>query len=203
MRIQCFEWTMEVFHVSRRSASRVPLSVDAVTALKQHIYEQIRSKDSVFVLEFKKNRFLSVDQARELRKWMEATFTVKQHSKKSVVLSNQSGIIHVLLACDKSNFDDSPPLRKKMTKKEKLEARERARKAMTNKQGTIDHKTKDFGGDESVVPTAIVEEAEGDLIDLNSQPAVDEDGNGPLTQLWYGSFNSELDLLIAALSPTK
>ena len=220
--INTFQWELHPFEATPlRKKTNKPLSEVAFETLKDQIFQLILHKkhDSHLVIRFKGNRFLSEEQAATLTEALEAipNVSVQSLTKKEMILSNNHGVsITLIIACGTSNFDTGPTKKKKkMTKEERAKARKRAQEAMMTSAAAVKKKkpvakviakivseiaAKDGEETEEESPE---EEVEHDAVArpaAATAPAVNADGDGPLTQLWYGAFDVEIDSMLKDLS---
>ena len=199
MKIQSKEWQMH-FHEAGGPLhnNKRPLADHEFQSMKQVFFERVPhlKNRTHLVMDYGDDNFLSDAQAKDFTKDLlttaaDSNLSVHVLTKKKIVISNQHGTwIRVILACDRSNFDtttgptickvtrvplkglvphEAPKKKRKFTKKEKAEARRRARVAMM--------------GPSSPEVSLVGEGGEG--------------APGPLTQLWEGTFDSELTSCLA------
>ena len=109
---------------------------------RSSLWREVKQDSSgLVVVDFRKKRWLSPDQALELQETLEAKgVNLEVVSPKELVLFTKRGTIKVILACGSSNFPAAlePKRTRRMTRAERAEARARAKAAMTpSKQAPV------------------------------------------------------------------
>ena len=131
---QSFEWNLNVHVTStkRGSGSRgsvQPLSLEALASLKVVLLDYIENHNHhCFVLSFKGRRFLSPEQALDIMSAFQRSDTVKVLTAKAIAVGNNV----IILSCPTSRFRKSNTEPPRLSRDERMMARERARVAMEN-----------------------------------------------------------------------
>lgn len=205
MKIQAIEWEIISIVGDRplKKSHLEKMTKDGMYDLKHHLDKWIPTVkvDTMIALSIREFRFLTDKQALELRQWLEAhpkVSSVETLSQKEMIVTNKVGKvcarITILLACGTSNFHiDKKKKSARMSKKEKAEARERARLAMEGP--TADGKAQ-ITEEEVVteeeeveeVPVAVAVAVPAEI------PAVESTGG--FTQLWDGELYKEINSIL-------
>ena len=165
------------------------------------------------VIKFSGKRFLTASQATELKDALLAANSkvfVEIVSNKEMVVTMKDQSIKVMLACGSSNFIAGAAKSTRLTRAERAEARRRAMEVAPCSEKAAASPLKGPEAVEEPEATKVEEELEEMEImeetchSVDAPPAaappaaaaVDADGDGPLTQLWYGAFDEEIKAML-------